>query len=165
MCSGDHGPQEEERGGHLRRGLPPLQGLHRLGGRRRPRQGLRVGGLERTGHTLTVFRSVQATEHTHKHTHSSCLTDGCHGDHAAGHRPTAQLSRDIILRLWRDDTKEAPPLRGLKGTIPQVLLGILPLTSTIKKSAAFTGGTDVLTLRDSSLFKVLKLSFSKRTQV
>ncbi|KAF6724136.1 Striatin-3 [Oryzias melastigma] len=43
---GDHRPPEEERGGHLRRHLPPLQGLHRLRWRRRPRQGLRVKGEE-----------------------------------------------------------------------------------------------------------------------
>lgn len=37
-----------------------------------------------TDHTLTVFRSVQVTEHTHANTHSSCLTHGCHGNDAVG---------------------------------------------------------------------------------
>lgn len=49
MRSGDHSSQEEERGGHLRRGLPPLQGLHRLCWCRRPRQGLRVDEEEKAG--------------------------------------------------------------------------------------------------------------------
>ena len=48
MCAGDHGPQEEARRGHSRRGLPPLAALHRLGWRRRTRQGLRLrGGTDR----------------------------------------------------------------------------------------------------------------------